>query len=187
MSYENGSMTEQEEGSSKGKEARTEIVPQDELIEISLVEGEPEKVTKIPRAENGRADLLSKVGASLVDCRSRSVTLMQMGSSILEGVMELEEKEDWRSPILGWLAQADLGQQDVRGDKLGRRALRFFVQEVPKEKEEGKKSIPMVNKELAGEGAQNAEARSESSEKRRKTPRVEANRRRCRDGLFAET
>ncbi|CAA0843037.1 Unknown protein, partial [Striga hermonthica] len=49
-SMETASGKVKDESSSRGKEARTEVIPQDELMEIALVEGECEKVTKIGAA-----------------------------------------------------------------------------------------------------------------------------------------
>ncbi|CAA0834113.1 Polynucleotidyl transferase- ribonuclease H-like superfamily protein, partial [Striga hermonthica] len=59
------------------------------------------ELIQIPRGENVRADLLSKIAQSLDDCKSRSVTLLHMERSATEvEVAEIEEVEDWRAPIL---------------------------------------------------------------------------------------
>ncbi|CAA0843124.1 Unknown protein, partial [Striga hermonthica] len=50
------------------------------------------ELIQIPRGENGRADLLSKIAQSLVDCRSSSVTLLLLEKSAVEAeVAEIEE------------------------------------------------------------------------------------------------
>ncbi|CAA0830807.1 Unknown protein, partial [Striga hermonthica] len=64
---------------------------------------------QIPRGENGRADLLSKIAQSLVDCKSRSVTLLHLEKSMVEAeVAEIEEVEDWRAPILEELKEGTI-------------------------------------------------------------------------------
>ncbi|GER25277.1 pentatricopeptide (PPR) repeat-containing protein [Striga asiatica] len=98
---------------------------QDELMEVELIEGNPAKTTKIPRGENGRADLLSKMAVSLVDCRSRSVTLMDMTKSTLDQVLEVEEQKDWRSPLIQWLQEPVTGK-DIRETPLSRHDSSFF-------------------------------------------------------------
>ncbi|CAA0805907.1 Unknown protein, partial [Striga hermonthica] len=51
--------------------------------------------------ENSRADLLSKIAQSLVNSKSRSVTLLHLEQSVVEAeIVEIEEVEDWRAPIL---------------------------------------------------------------------------------------
>ncbi|GER45670.1 pol polyprotein [Striga asiatica] len=85
------------------------------------------ELIQIPRGENGRADLLLKIAASLVDCRSRSVTLMDMTRSSLDQMLEIEEQKDWRSPLIQWLQEPVAGK-DIRDDPVGRRALRFYLQ-----------------------------------------------------------
>ncbi|GER25454.1 retrotransposon protein [Striga asiatica] len=67
------------------------------------------------------------MAASLVDCRSRSVTLMDMTKSSLDQVLEVEEQKDWRSPLIHWLQEPVAGK-DIRDDPVGRRALRFYLQ-----------------------------------------------------------
>ncbi|CAA0822262.1 Unknown protein, partial [Striga hermonthica] len=59
------------------------------------------ELIQIPRGENGRTDLLSKIAQSLVDCKSRSVTLLYLEKSVVDAeVVEIEEVKDWRAPIL---------------------------------------------------------------------------------------
>ncbi|GER25551.1 pol polyprotein [Striga asiatica] len=65
------------------------------------------------------------MAASLVDCRCRSVTLMDMTRSTLEQVLEVEEQKDWRSPLIQWMQEP---VADIRDDPVGRQALRFYLQ-----------------------------------------------------------
>ncbi|CAA0840487.1 RNase H family protein, partial [Striga hermonthica] len=62
--------------------------------EIKKLRGEFDsfELIQIPRGENGRADLLAKMAQSLVDCKSRSLTLLHMEKSVVEKeVVEIEE------------------------------------------------------------------------------------------------
>ncbi|KAI3448580.1 hypothetical protein Pfo_005245 [Paulownia fortunei] len=68
-------------------------------------------VGHIPRAENAKADYLSKIASSTTDCKTRKITLLTayQHSMVIE-IASMEEKDDWRTNILKYLREGELPQ-----------------------------------------------------------------------------
>ncbi|KAI3470756.1 hypothetical protein Pfo_027419 [Paulownia fortunei] len=61
-------------------------------------------LSHIPRAENAKADYLSKIASSTTDCKTRKITLLTAYQhNMMIEIASMEEKDDWRTNILKYL------------------------------------------------------------------------------------
>ncbi|KAI3445131.1 hypothetical protein Pfo_001796 [Paulownia fortunei] len=63
----------------------------------------------IPRAENAKANYLSKIASSTTDCKTKKITLLTAyeHSMVIE-IASMEEKDDWRTNFLKYLREGEL-------------------------------------------------------------------------------
>ncbi|GFP85717.1 pol polyprotein [Phtheirospermum japonicum] len=86
------------------------------------------KLEHLPRTENIRADQLARIAGALGTCDTRTITLMELESSLERGkeVMEVEIKDYWRTPIWEVLVKAREGAERIT-TRDARVAARFCV------------------------------------------------------------
>ncbi|KAI3465894.1 hypothetical protein Pfo_022557 [Paulownia fortunei] len=84
----------------------------------------------IPRAENVKADYLSKIASSTTDCKTRKITLLTAyRHSMVIKIASMEDKDDWRTNILKYLREGKLPQNKREARAYSTAYLRCLSQE----------------------------------------------------------
>ncbi|KAF7817891.1 uncharacterized protein G2W53_023346 [Senna tora] len=97
--------------------------PEGEMEAVALAEKDPTRTTKfqklvverVPREENDRADNLSKLASASARCRANPIlkaSLETPSIDVPEEVGVIFEKDDWRVPLIKYLAKGELPQEE---------------------------------------------------------------------------
>ncbi|KAL0394637.1 UNVERIFIED_CONTAM: hypothetical protein Slati_4429900 [Sesamum latifolium] len=88
------------------------------------------QIIQIPREENAKADSLSKLASSLEDCRTRHITIHYLPEARTPlAVQPITTGEDWTTPIIKWIEEGLLPENQWKVARLKTRATRFIMQE----------------------------------------------------------
>ncbi|KAL0313242.1 UNVERIFIED_CONTAM: Retrovirus-related Pol polyprotein from transposon opus [Sesamum radiatum] len=86
------------------------------------------QIIQIPREENAKADSLSKLASSLEDCRTRHITIHYLsGARTPLAIQPIVTGEDWRTPIIKWIEEGLLPENQWKAARLRTRATRFIM------------------------------------------------------------
>ncbi|KAF7830803.1 uncharacterized protein G2W53_013136 [Senna tora] len=97
--------------------------PEGEMEAVALAEKDPTRTTKfqklvverVPREENDRADSLSKLASASARCGTNPIlkaSLETPSIDVPEEVGVILEKDDWRVPLIKYLAKGELPQEE---------------------------------------------------------------------------
>ncbi|KAL2244075.1 UNVERIFIED_CONTAM: Ribonuclease HI [Sesamum indicum] len=89
-------------------------------------------VSQVPRAENDKADALSKFGAAMDGIRDRKITaLVREQSALVSGteIQVVSEAESWMSEIIRYLEEGTLPNDPLAAKRVKFRAARFTLLE----------------------------------------------------------
>ncbi|KAL2227669.1 UNVERIFIED_CONTAM: Retrovirus-related Pol polyprotein from transposon [Sesamum indicum] len=87
-------------------------------------------VSQVPRAENDKADALSKFGAAMDEIRDRKITAIVRDRSVLASVTEIQvvsEGESWMTEIIRYLGEGILPNDPQAAKRVKFRATRFTM------------------------------------------------------------
>ncbi|KAL0462005.1 UNVERIFIED_CONTAM: hypothetical protein Slati_0088100 [Sesamum latifolium] len=88
------------------------------------------QIIQIPREENVKADFLSKLASNLEDCRTRHITIHYLPEARAPlAVQPITTGEDWKTPIIKWIEEGLLPENQWEAARLKTRATRFIIQE----------------------------------------------------------
>ncbi|KAL0303338.1 UNVERIFIED_CONTAM: hypothetical protein Sradi_6201900 [Sesamum radiatum] len=86
------------------------------------------QIIQIPREDNAKADSLSKLASSLKDYRTRHITIHNLPEAqTLLAVQPIVTGEDWRTPIIKWIEEGLLPENQWEAARLKTRATRFLM------------------------------------------------------------
>ncbi|KAK6160796.1 hypothetical protein DH2020_004177 [Rehmannia glutinosa] len=129
------------------------VKPQEELMSVEQVVGDPTKVTRIgtqlgselivgelakqftlfkleqiPRDENVKVDHLSKIASSAIDCGTRTIIVLSDNTCILgHDVLVLNEGADWRNNISNYLTKSIMPEEKRKASRIQARALGYCL------------------------------------------------------------
>ncbi|KAL0313614.1 UNVERIFIED_CONTAM: Ribonuclease HI [Sesamum radiatum] len=87
------------------------------------------QIIQIPRDENIKADCLSKLASALEDCETRHITIQYLPKARTPlAVQPITLGEDWRTPVIRWLEEDHLPDNQWQAARLKARATRFLLQ-----------------------------------------------------------